>query len=133
MTRTSTVPVEPGGASAVIVAAELTENLVAATAPNFTELALLRLDPVMVTIAPPPARPLRGPILVTAGGGADWATAKLCCTCGAASYSPLPAWLASSVHVKVTVEPAMEHTELFGESIVKVTALPDAPPLAATL
>ena len=41
-------------------------------------------------------------------------TAKDCCVCGAGSYWPLPAWLASIVHVptamKLTVAPATEHT-----------------------
>jgi hypothetical protein len=35
--------------------------------------------------------------------------------------------------VRVTIVPAIEHTEFADESIENVTGLPDAPPVAATV
>jgi hypothetical protein len=34
--------------------------------------------------------------------------------------------------VKVTVAPEIEHIDMLGESMVKVTGLPEAPPVAVT-
>ena len=49
----------------------------------------------------------------------------------------MPAWLASITQVpipmKETVEPLIEQTELAVASIVKMTGLPEAPPVAITV
>ena len=62
------------------------------------------------------------------------ATANDCWTWSAALKLALPAWLASTTHVptpvKETVDSLIEQTELAVESMVKVTGLPDAPPVA---
>jgi hypothetical protein len=59
-----------------------------------------------------------------------------CRAWGAGWYVASPAWLASMTQLpgwlKVTVEPEIEQTEVPGESMVKVTGLPEAPPGAAT-
>jgi hypothetical protein len=63
-------------------------------------------------------------------------TVTVCWAWGAAWYLVLPAWLASMTQVpglsKVTVEPEMEHAELLAGSMLKVTWLPDPPPVAVT-
>ena len=55
----------------------------------------------------------------------------------AAWYRVSPAWLASRMQVpgllKVTVDPEIEHTEPLAESMLKITGLPDAPPVAVTV
>ncbi len=57
------------------------------------------------------------------------ATAKLCCTCGAAFQFALPTWLALITQVpapmKLTLLPAIEHTPLALASMVKATGSPD--------
>ncbi len=85
---------------------------------------------VPVTVYVPPAT-------VAAAGAVEvklivWlprATAKLCCTCGAAFQFALPAWLALITQVpapmKLTVLPAIEHTPLAAASIVNVTGKPE--------
>ena len=62
-----TTPAEPLGLVAVIEVALFTVKLVAAVAPNFTELAELKLVPVTVTEVPPPVGPAIGEIAVTVG------------------------------------------------------------------
>ncbi len=65
---------------------------------------------------------------------------NVCCAVGAAEKDELPAWLASTTHVPTPVKeivapfvPPLEHApEVLAASIVKVTGLPDAPPVAAT-
>jgi len=57
----------PGGATAVMVVAEVTENEVAAVVPNLTAVAPARLVPVRVTEVPPPVRPLAGLTEVSVG------------------------------------------------------------------
>ena len=53
----------------------------------------------------------------------------LCCTCAAAVKLPLPAWLASIVHVPtafmLTVEPDSEHTDALAASTAKLTVRPE--------
>ena len=68
VTVMSTVPAEPAGAVAVIWVAEFTVKLVALVAPNFTEVASLKLVPVMVMDEPPAVGPLDGEMAVTVGG-----------------------------------------------------------------
>ena len=60
------VPADPAGAVATIVVA-LLETMAAATAPNFTPVALERLVPVMVTLVPPPVGPEVGLTELTTG------------------------------------------------------------------
>ena len=63
-------------------------------------------------------------------------TFTVCWAWAAAWYLVLPAWLASMTQVpgflKVTVEPEIEHTEPLAGLMLKVTRLPDPPPLAVT-
>jgi hypothetical protein len=59
VTRTSTVP-EPAGAKTVILLADCTQNHLALVLPNLTDVAPLRLAPVMTTVLPPSAGPLAG-------------------------------------------------------------------------
>ena len=54
---------------AVICVAETTVNPVAATSPNSTAVAPVKLVPVMVTLAPPALVPLLGLSVVMAGAG----------------------------------------------------------------
>jgi hypothetical protein len=63
---TSTRP-EPAGAVAVIELALTTVKFVAAVVPNFTAVALLKPEPVIVTAVPPPVGPKAGEIAVTVG------------------------------------------------------------------
>ena len=77
-TVTSTVPV-PAGAVAVICEALLTVKPVAAVAPNVTAVALLKFEPVMVTLVPPAVGPAVGEMLVTVGAGiyVNWLAAPV--------------------------------------------------------
>jgi len=68
-TVTSTMPV-PAGLVAVICIAELTVKEVAATVPNFTAVAPVRFEPVIVTTVPPTAGPHKGLIPATLGAAA---------------------------------------------------------------
>src|SRR5262249_54462012 len=78
------------------------------------------------TFAPPGAVDVK---LMVWSPLAPSATAKDCCTCGAALYVASPAWLASMTHVPTpindTVEPASEHTDVAAASSVKGTGDPD--------
>jgi hypothetical protein len=74
-----------------------------------------------------------GPPTVAAIGGVEvkvivcgfLLTWRDCCACGAGSYAPLPAWLASIVQVpepvKLTVEPESVHTVALVASIESAT------------
>ena len=68
-TVTSTVPAMFAGLRSTICVAELLMKLAAetVTAPNFTDVALVRPVPVIVTVVPPPAGPAVGLTPVTAG------------------------------------------------------------------
>jgi hypothetical protein len=68
VTVTSTTP-EPAGAVAVIWVSELTVTLVAAVAPNLTDVAPVKPVPVIVTTVPPAAGPEVGLMPVTLGTG----------------------------------------------------------------
>jgi hypothetical protein len=57
VTVTSTVPALPAGDVAVIVVPFVTENVVAAFAPNFTAVAPVKFVPVIVTLVPPAVEP----------------------------------------------------------------------------
>jgi hypothetical protein len=65
VTVTSTVPADLAGELAVIDVAELTVNDVALVVPNFTAETLIRLEPVTVTLVPPPVGPALGLTPVT--------------------------------------------------------------------
>jgi hypothetical protein len=67
--RMSTGPAERAGDVAMMVLALTTVKLVAGIPPNVTAVAPSRLAPVMVTVVPPTAGPLFGPIDVTFGAG----------------------------------------------------------------
>ena len=69
VTVMSTAP-EPDGETAVIEVALLTVNDAAAVAPNFTAVAPVKFEPVIVTEVPPAAGPLFGDTAVTDGTGA---------------------------------------------------------------
>jgi hypothetical protein len=66
VTVTSTVPA-PEGDVAMIELALVTVNAVAATLPNVTAVAPVKLLPEMVILVPPAAGPLVGEIEVTLG------------------------------------------------------------------
>jgi hypothetical protein len=68
VTWTSTVPL-PAGEVAVIWLELTTVTLVAAAAPKVTEVAPVRLEPLIVTDVPPAAGPLVGEIEETTGAG----------------------------------------------------------------
>jgi hypothetical protein len=68
VTVTWTGPGAPAGDVAVICPALLTAKLAAATPPNATPVAPLKLEPVMTTDVPPAVVPPAGLIPVTAGG-----------------------------------------------------------------
>lgn len=70
VTVTCTEPV-PAGAMAVMLVAEFTVTLSAATVPKLTEEALVKLVPMMVTEVPPDVEPLAGPIPDTVGAEAE--------------------------------------------------------------
>ena len=63
------MPEACAGATAVIVVAEITVNLVASTVPNLTLVAAERPVPVMTTFVPPAVEPLVGARPVTVGTG----------------------------------------------------------------
>ncbi len=68
LTVTSTVvPTVPAGAVAVIEVALTTTTFVAATLPNLTLVAPVKLVPVIVTGVPPAGRPATGLTAVTVG------------------------------------------------------------------
>src|SRR5271170_1022049 len=67
VTVTSTMPLLPAGAFAVIAVAELTVNDVAAVEPNLTAVAPAKAVPVIVTDVPPTTGPMAGLSVVTAG------------------------------------------------------------------
>jgi hypothetical protein len=68
-TVTSTTPAEPAGATAVTWVALFTVNDVAATDPNRTDVAPVRLLPVIVTLVPPAVGPVVGLMADTTGAG----------------------------------------------------------------
>ena len=68
VTVTSTVPVEPAGAVAVMLFAVLAV-IVADVLPNLTAVAPARLVPVIVTVVPPAVGPAVGVTCVTVGAG----------------------------------------------------------------
>ena len=61
------VPTEPAGETAVILVADTTVKLVAATPPKVTLVAPVKPVPVMVTVVPPAFGPEVGLTPVTAG------------------------------------------------------------------
>jgi hypothetical protein len=67
VTRTSTVPAECAGLSAVIEFELLTTKLVAGVPPKVTPVTLTKLPPVIVTLVPPPTGPAFGFTLVMKG------------------------------------------------------------------
>jgi hypothetical protein len=74
VTVTSNVPLPTGEVAAIDVAL-LTVNEVALVLPNFTDVAPVKLLPVMATGVPPAAGPLFGEIAVTVGAGTcAWAS-----------------------------------------------------------
>jgi len=66
VTVTWTVPL-PAGLIAVIWMSLSTVMCIAAVAANETPVAPVKPEPVIVTVVPPPAGPLAGPILDTIG------------------------------------------------------------------
>ena len=68
-TERLTTPAEPLGLVAVMDVALFTVKLVAAEDPNLTPVAAPKLDPVTVTVVPPPIGPAVGETLVTIGTG----------------------------------------------------------------
>ncbi len=68
VTVTSTVAADSAGAVAVIWVALLTVMVVAATVPNLTPVAPVKLVPVMITEVPPAVVPVAGLTPVTVGG-----------------------------------------------------------------
>src|ERR1700716_1896803 len=68
VTLMSAVP-EPAGLVAVIWVALLTVKALAATVPNLTAVAAVRLVPVMTTDVPPAGKPLAGTNVLTEGDG----------------------------------------------------------------
>jgi hypothetical protein len=69
VTVTSTVPEDPAGDTAVTVVEDVTLNDVAATEPNLTAVAPVKLVPVTVSEVPPAVEPVLGLTLVTVGAG----------------------------------------------------------------
>ena len=73
VTVTSRVPAPAAGlVTVMLVAVSLVITEVAV--PNFTEVALARLAPVIVTVVPPAVGPCDGLIEVTLGAGGGGAT-----------------------------------------------------------
>jgi len=70
VTVTVAAPATPAGEVAVIEVAELTTTFDAAFAPNFTAVAPVKFEPVIVTDVPPAAGPLVGLSDVTVGRAA---------------------------------------------------------------
>ena len=68
VTVTFTGPEDPAGDTAVRVVEDVTLNDVAATEPNLTDVAPVKLVPVMVVEVPPAVEPVFGLTLVTVGG-----------------------------------------------------------------
>lgn len=68
VTVTSTVPL-PAGLTAVIWVSLSTVKLLVAVEPNETLVALVKLEPVMVTVVPPATGPLVGVTDFTDGRG----------------------------------------------------------------
>ena len=66
---TSTVPEDPAGDTAVTVVEDVTLNDVAATEPNLTAVAPVKLVPVTVSEVPPAVEPEDGLTFVTVGAG----------------------------------------------------------------
>ena len=62
-----TLPAEAAGEIAVISVDDTSMNDVASAAPNLTEVAAVRLVPVIVTSVPPEIRPFVGEIEVMTG------------------------------------------------------------------
>jgi hypothetical protein len=69
VTVTSTVPDDPAGDTAVTVVDDVTLNDAAATEPNLTAVAPVKLVPVTVSEVPPAVEPVLGLTLVTVGAG----------------------------------------------------------------
>ena len=67
VTLRSTVPAEAAGEIAVISVEDTTSKEVAKAAPNLTEVAAVRLVPVIVTAVPPEIRPFVGEIELMTG------------------------------------------------------------------
>ena len=68
VTVTLTVPADSAGEVALIEVA-LSAVTEAVAVPNLTEVAPLRLVPLMVTLVPPAVGPAAGPTPVTLGAG----------------------------------------------------------------
>ena len=69
VTVTSTVPVLPAGAVAVICEPLTTVTLVAAVDPKSTAVVPVNPVPVIVTLVPPPVGPAAGATCATVGAG----------------------------------------------------------------
>jgi len=69
VTRTSSVPTDPAGDTAVILVEDTTVKLVAATVPKSTLVAPLKPVPFTVTVVPPALGPEEGDTEVTVGAG----------------------------------------------------------------
>ena len=74
VTKTLAEPAVPAGVVAVMLVELFTVKLVAATPPIVTEVAPVRLVPVMVILVPPEVKPLVGKILITVGAAMMVAT-----------------------------------------------------------
>jgi hypothetical protein len=72
VTRTSTVPADPAGVTAVIDVVEFTVKLAAGADPNETAVTRLNPVPVMVTLVPPAVEPELGDTPVTTGFRGGW-------------------------------------------------------------
>jgi hypothetical protein len=84
VTLTATLPTARAGATAVICVSSRTVKDTAGSGPNFTDVAPVKLLPVMTTFVPPVAGPEVGAKDVTAvGGRTAWSSA-------AALMSPTP-------------------------------------------
>ena len=68
VTATLFAPAVPAGVTAVMLVAETTWTLVAATPPTFTLVAPVRFVPVIVIAVPPRVEPLVGVTAVIVGG-----------------------------------------------------------------
>ena len=67
VTVTLIFPLEAAGEIAVISVDDTTMNEVAAALPKFTEVAVVRLVPVIVTCVPPVVKPVVGEIEAMTG------------------------------------------------------------------
>ncbi len=70
VTVTSTVPADSAGVIATIDVSELIVKNVAATLPNETLVAFVKLLPVIVIVAPPAVEPVEALKFVTTGAAA---------------------------------------------------------------